>query len=68
MEDTWVKVYAADNEYSVEIVQGMLEENGIEAIIMNKKDSEFLVGEVELYVDEKDVELVTELLSSQIDK
>lgn len=64
MKENWVKVFTADNEYSVEIVQGLLKDNGIEAIIMNKKDNEFLLGVVELYVEEKDLTLTQELLSS----
>ena len=64
MKENWVKVFTADNEYSVEIVQGLLKDNGIEAIIMNKKDNEFLLGVVELYVEEKDLALTQELLAS----
>jgi len=65
MEDTWVKVYSADNEYAVEIVKGLLDESGIESVILNRKDSEFLIGEVELYVENKDFTSATEIIAGK---
>jgi len=51
MEDNWLKVYSAGQLYQVELVKGILDQNGIDSVIMNQSDSEFLLGEVELYVD-----------------
>lgn len=46
----WVMIYSSSVVIEVEIFKGVLEENGIEAIIINKKDSAYLFGEAELYV------------------
>jgi hypothetical protein len=56
MEDNWKSVYTADQLYKVELVKGLLDMVEIENVIMNKKGSELLVGEIDLFVDEKDYE------------
>jgi len=46
----WVKIYESSYLYKVEIYKGGLEAEGIEAVSINKKDSAYLFGRVELYV------------------
>ncbi len=46
----WVKIESFDNLYNAEFYKSLLEEQGIKAIILNKKDSMYLIGEIELYV------------------
>lgn len=55
MEESWQVIYAAKFEHNAEIVRAVLEDNGISAIILNKKDSAYLFGEVEVYVKPDDV-------------
>lgn len=55
MEKKWTKIYASGKMYQVELLRGLLEENNIEAYIMNKQDSAYLFGELELYVLADDV-------------
>ena len=50
MENDWVKVESVGYQMKAEILKGMLAENGIECNILNKKDSEFLFGDIELFV------------------
>lgn len=62
MED-WVKIYSFESQYQAELLQGLLENNGIKSVVVNAKDSMFLIGEYELYVlkgDEKKSEAVME--------
>jgi hypothetical protein len=54
-EDNWKLVYSSSDPIQVEIFKGVLEEEGIRAIIINKKDSAYLFGEAELYVNVDDV-------------
>nr|NQU93186.1 DUF2007 domain-containing protein [Bacteroidota bacterium] len=63
MEENWVNIYSADKLYKVELVKGILERNEIESVIMNKRDSEFLIGEVELFVDAKNEDKALQLIS-----
>lgn len=47
----WYKLYITRNYAEASIVQGMLEENNIEVVIMNKLDSSYLnFGDIEIYV------------------
>jgi type III secretory pathway lipoprotein EscJ len=47
--NNWVKVYTAFTLIEAEIILSMLQENGIEAVEMNKKDSSLSFGAVEIY-------------------
>ena len=42
----------------------MLIENNIPAVVLNKKDSSYLFGVVELYVENENSEKATELMGS----
>ncbi len=48
---SWFLLYATRNFAEASIVKGMLEENHIKVIVLNKQDSSYLnFGEIELYV------------------
>lgn len=53
-EQNFERVYSAGKLYEAELIVGLLAENGVEATIVNKRDSEFLIGEVEVYVANED--------------
>ena len=47
----WYKLYITRNYAEAVIIKGMLEENNIEVVILNKRDSSYLnFGDIELYV------------------
>jgi len=47
----WFKLYSTKNYLEANIIKGMLEENSIQAIILNMQDSSYLVfGDIEIYV------------------
>jgi hypothetical protein len=47
----WYKLYSTRNYAEANIIKGMLEENNIEVVIMNKLDSSYInFGDIELYV------------------
>ena len=50
MTKEWVMVYSAFKAYKIDIIQGLLAESGIESNTINKQDSNYLFGEIELYV------------------
>ena len=55
MEKGWKKVYFSGDEFKVLIARDLLTENGINAVIMNQKDSSYTsFGDVELYVEKHD--------------
>lgn len=65
MEDNWVSIYSTDKPWQAEIAKQVLFDNGIEAVVINKRDSSYLAfGEVEVYVSQEDAEKSKELLKN----
>ncbi len=63
MEKDWKKVYLSGHLYQVEIARELLENNGINSVILNQKDSVYKTfGDIELYVHENDELRALELL------
>lgn len=50
MEDGWILVYRADEEYKGEIIRQLLESHNLHPVLLDQKDDEFRIGEVRLYV------------------
>jgi len=48
--DNWVPVYSSVQLYEAEMVRSMLADNEIECVIMNKQDSVYKFGEIDVYV------------------
>ena len=55
MEKDWRVVYTTNKLYQAEMVKDILSENDIEAILLNKQDSLYLIGDIEVYVKPDDV-------------
>lgn len=50
MESEWAKVFESAEDVKIEIARIILEENDISSVVINKKDSSYRFGEIELYV------------------
>jgi hypothetical protein len=55
MSKNWTKIFTTGKPYQAELLKGLLEENNIDCIIINKQDSAYLFGDLELYVDAEDI-------------
>jgi hypothetical protein len=63
MEKDWKQVFLTGESYRAEIAKELLENNEIEAVILNQKDSTYITfGDIEVYVNEKDVDKANEIL------
>jgi hypothetical protein len=51
MEKNWVCIFSTNVSYKAEIARDLLTENEIEAVIINKQDSNYHFGLLELYVE-----------------
>ncbi len=50
----WVKIFSSEQFYKIEIAKGVLEENGIPSVVLNKQSSSHVVvGFIELYVNKE---------------
>ncbi len=53
MEKDWIKVFATNMPFEAELIKGMLLENGVNAVLLNRQDSSYttaLPGQAEVYV------------------
>jgi hypothetical protein len=65
MEAGWICVFTTTFEHLAELVHAQLTEHGIEAVVMNKKDSSYLsFGQLEVYVPETDHQTAEALILS----
>ncbi len=67
MEKDWVKVFGSQSPFESEIIKGMLQENEIEAVIVNRQDSSFgtmLPGMDEVYVHNSNEGKARELIAA----
>jgi hypothetical protein len=63
MEDNWTSIYSTDKPWQAEIARQVLVENGIEAVVINKRDSSYLAfGEAEVFVSIENAERSKKLL------
>ncbi|MCX6273326.1 MAG: DUF2007 domain-containing protein [Bacteroidetes bacterium] len=60
----WVMIYSSTLDHEVNIYQALLKDADIESVIINKKDSLYLFGEVELYVNTEDALMAKQIITS----
>ena len=64
MEKDWQLVCTAKSVIEAEMKRGILESAGLEPIVMNKQDSSYLFGDVEVYVSKEQFERAVETLKN----
>lgn len=67
MEKDWVKVFGSNISFEAEIIKGMLLENEIDAVVVNRQDSSFvqmLPGMDEVYVHNSNEAKARELIAA----
>lgn len=64
MEQDWQLVYSAKSVFDAEMVRGTLEEIGLEPVVINKQDSSYLFGDVEIYVSKEQFERAAEAIKN----
>lgn len=65
--ESWIKVFEDKNQIRAEIVKGVLEQNGIPAVVMNKKETVYHVfGTYEVLVPNDQVLGAMNLIQNEI--
>jgi hypothetical protein len=62
MNSSWVKIYTSHQFIKSEIVRQVLIDHQIEAVLMNKQDSAYKFGEVEIYIHQSNFDKAIELI------
>ncbi len=64
MTQAWPVVYQADEEYKAEIIRQLLEGNNLHPVIMDHKDDEFRIGQVEVLVPPAERDAAMQILAN----
>ena len=51
----WKLIYSTSKLYLAQIINDVLDDNNIDAVLLNKQDSFYLFGDIEIYVKPDDV-------------
>lgn len=54
-DNDWVLAYSFKLLYKAEMMQIILKDENIESVIINKQDSSYFIGDIELYVNSADI-------------
>lgn len=63
----WKKVYEVESPIQAEIMIGVLTENNLNPVLINKKDSAYLFGICEIYVQNEEVIRALQILKTKTD-
>ena len=66
MVEGWVMVYRSGYEYQASLVEDILKEQNLHPVLLDRKDDEFLIGEVEIYVAPEEAEQARKVISENI--
>ena len=65
--DNWIKVFETGKQIRAEIVKGVLEENEIKAVVLNKKETVYQIfGTYQVLVLKEDLLLATNIIQNEI--
>jgi len=65
--ENWIKVFESDAQVRAEIVKGVLEEHGISAVVLNKKETIYKIfGTYQVLVQLKDSILASTIVQNEI--
>ena len=60
----WSCVFTTGNLQEAEIIRGLLEDNQITSFLINKQDSVYLFGDIEIYVAVEDAFSAKQLINN----
>lgn len=60
----WTLIYTGNKIHEVDFIKGILEDNNIVSVVVNKQDSVYFIGEIELYVSTQDAFNANQLINN----
>jgi len=66
MLENWEKVMVTEINSKAELSRIVLENNGVQAVLLNKKDSSYLLGVFEIYVPVEQAAFAMQILNDEI--
>lgn len=66
MYSDWVIVFSTPQIWEAELIKSILQQNNIECISLNKRDSSYLIGEVEIYVSNTNALMAKQIIQHHL--
>jgi hypothetical protein len=66
MDNKWQKVYTTNMKYRAEIVKAVLEDNQLSPVLIDKQDTSYHFGPIELYVAPDEVINALKIIENDI--
>lgn len=66
MKSKWKRVFSSNHEYQAAIVEQALSKYGIACIQMNKRDSAYTIGQIEVLVSQEDVLEAINIINKEV--
>ena len=66
MVEGWSVVYRSAHEYQASMVLELLEQQGLHPVLLDRKDDEFHIGEVEIFVAPEEAAQAAKIISENI--
>jgi len=63
---SWHTVYTTDKSYQADIVKDVLMDRGVQAVIVNKQDTSYKFGTIEVNVDQDSVMRAKKIIEEEI--
>ncbi len=63
----WQRVFSNHMSYKAEIVKAILEEHELNPVIMNKQDSNYKIGNFEVYVKPEEVLKAIKIIEDEVE-
>jgi len=66
MDSKWQRVYVTNTKYRAEIVKAVLEDNHLSPVLVDKQDTSYHFGSVEIYVAPDEVINALKIIENDI--
>lgn len=66
MPKNWKKVYSSNEIHKIALVEQLLTQLEIQYVRMNKQDSAYLFGQIEIFVEQEDVLLASNKIKNEL--
>jgi hypothetical protein len=68
MNPDWQKIFTATQLQRVEMLKVILAQNEIQSVIINKQDSLYKLGDIQLFVNRNDVLRALQIINKSVDE
>jgi len=64
MVEGWMKIFSGKEEYQAELIKSLLEKNGLNPVLLDRKDDGFRLGYAEVYVAPEEAENALQIIKN----